>query len=93
MPKTVAASRRHCWSYRLCEGKWGVSVDAPRLTEHDSMNERQRGTRDSPEFAGAVVGAAAESRESWTAWWREGKIVWGKMVVGRWGSYSPRLDK
>ena len=65
--KTVAASRRRCWSYGSCEGKRSVSEDAQRLTEQDSMNERQRGTRGSPEFAGAVVGTAAESCESWAA--------------------------
>src|SRR3954465_7028900 len=89
-PKTVAASRRRCWSYGSCGGKWGVSVGAQRLTEQDSMNERQRGARNSPEFAVAVVGTAAKSCESWAAWWREGKIDWGKMVARRGRSYSPR---
>src|SRR3954465_5250548 len=76
--RTVAASCQRCWSYGSCGGKWGVSVGAQRLTEQASMNERQRGARNSPEFAGAVVGTAAQSCESWAAWWREGKIDWGK---------------
>ena len=33
-----------------------MSEDAQRFTEQDSVNARPRGTRDSPEFAGAVVG-------------------------------------
>ena len=37
--------------------------------------------------------SAAVLGESWAAWWREGRIDWGKMVVGRWGSYSRCLDR
>ena len=91
--RKVAAGRRRCWSYGSCEVKRKVSVGAQGLADLDSMNERQRGARNSPEFAGAVVGTAAASCELWAAWWREGEIVWGEMVARMWGFYSQRLDK
>ena len=50
------SSRRRCRRCGSCEGKRKVSDDAQRFADQDSVNARLRGTRDSPEFAGAVVG-------------------------------------
>ena len=72
--RAAALGRSRCRSYRPCENKQGVSVDAQGVAELDSMSQGQRGTRCSPEFVGAVVGTAAASSELRAAWWRGEEI-------------------
>ena len=72
--RAAALGRSRCRSYRACENKQGVSVDAQGVAELDSMSHGQRGARCSPEFVGEVVGTAAASGELRAAWWRGEEI-------------------
>jgi hypothetical protein len=67
------------------------SGGAQRLTEHDSENERQRGTRGSPEFAGAVVGdggATESNARSLVALWVRGLREKGEGAEGVYIAWS-----
>src|SRR3954470_20558130 len=72
--RAAALGRSRCRSYRPCENKRGVLVDAQGVAELDSMSQGQRGTQCSPEFVGAVVGTAAALSELRAAWGRGDEI-------------------